>query len=413
MNASSRPSLRPVESIVIPDKRHGKLIVLRDTQGISDSQAVLPPALVPIVARFTGDRTCAEIAREVSEESGAEVPVDLVVSLAEELDKGLLLEGATFQAAHKRVQRAFAESAVRPASHAGGAYHDDPTKLRVYLDEDCLAKANTLATTTSKKRMTALIAPHIDPWRGAACYGHAYGALARALPDDVDTFILLGTSHAPMREPFALCKKTFATPLGDVPPDEAAVDDLASRAGFDAYGDQFNHKREHSLEFQVVFLKHLMKSRPFRIVPILAGLGEHQAHGTDPERDARATKFLDSIRALAETRGGRAVVVAGADLAHVGPRFGDAAPYGESERAKLERTDRSSLDLALQGDAPSFWQHVARDLDTRRVCGLAPIYSLLRSSSPSDGELFWYEQTVDKEDGSIVSHAAVGFYGST
>ena len=35
----------------------------------------------------------------------------------------------------------------------------------------------------------ALIAPHIDPWRGARCYGHAYTALRAALPEHVDTFV--------------------------------------------------------------------------------------------------------------------------------------------------------------------------------------------------------------------------------
>jgi hypothetical protein len=54
---------------------------------------------------------------------------------------------------------------------------------------------------------------------------------------------------------------------------------------------------------------------------------------------------------------------------------------------------------------------VSDDLDTRRVCGLAPVYSLLRVIDPkSKGELRHYEQTVDPDEGSIVSHAAVGFY---
>jgi hypothetical protein len=54
---------------------------------------------------------------------------------------------------------------------------------------------------------------------------------------------------------------------------------------------------------------------------------------------------------------------------------------------------------------------VVRDLDTRRVCGLAPIYALLRTMPrATGGEVLHYEQTVDAEDGSIVSHAAMGFY---
>jgi hypothetical protein len=39
------------------------------------------------------------------------------------------------------------------------------------------------------------------------------------------------------------------------------------------------------------------------------------------------------------------------------------------------------------------------------------MYSLLRTIDPSArGEIRHYEQTVDPDEGSIVSHAAVGFY---
>jgi AmmeMemoRadiSam system protein B len=261
--------------------------------------------------------------------------------------------------------------------------------------------------------MVALVAPHIDPWRGALGYGHAYGALAASLPPEADTFVLFGTSHAPMRQPFALCRKGFATPLGTVDADLASIDALAARAdGFDPFDDQINHKREHSLEFQVVFLKHVLKDRPARIVPILAGLGAQQASGDDPGRDARITRFVDGVRELVESRPSRVVVVAGADLAHVGPRFGDERALGAQERESLEREDRASLQHATSLDAGGFWGHVSRDLQERRVCGLAPIWSLLRSiSSGVRGRLLHYEQTVDRDDGSIVSHAAVGFYG--
>jgi hypothetical protein len=73
--------------------------------------------------------------------------------------------------------------------------------------------------------------------------------------------------------------------------------------------------------------------------------------------------------------------------------------------------DRGSLDRAAAVDGPAFWEHVVRDLDDRRVCGLGPIWSLLQSlSGGAEGRLLHYEQTVDAEDGSIVSHAAMGFY---
>ena len=234
--------------------------------------------------------------------------------------------------------------------------------------------------------------------------------LGQALPADADTFVLFGTSHAPMREPFALCRKAFDTPLGRLEADKESIDTIAAACDFDPYVDQFNHKREHSLEFQAVFLRHLLGDRPARIIPVLAGLGEQQQSGESPIHTRAVEKFLDAVRNVVDAK--RAVVIAGADLAHVGPRFGDDKPFDESERRALDETDRESLDHATRGDAEGFWKHVAGDLETRRVCGLAPIYALLRTiASGSHGSLRHYEQNVDPDEGSIVSHAALGFYG--
>jgi MEMO1 family protein len=432
--------------------------MLRDTQGVAPTHAVLPVELVPIVARFTGASTCAEIAAEASKELGERVPVDLVVRLATELEEGLFVDGPPYRRERARIEREFADASVRAASHAGGAYHGDAQKLAEYIDKECFGRtsrangsngsngsqsangsksangangaksangangangaksANGILHTANgfpgggAGRLLGLVAPHIDPWRGARCYGEAYGVLAQALPADADTFVLFGTSHAPMREPFSLCRKAFDTPLGRMEADTESIDAIAAACDFDPYADQFNHKREHSLEFQAVFLRHLLGDRPARIIPVLAGLGAEQSSGQSPRHSSAVDRFLGAVRKVVDEK--RAVVIAGADLAHVGPRFGDPRAFDEGERRALDETDRESLDHAVRGDAEGFWSHVSGDLDTRRVCGLAPIYALLRTIAPgSEGHLRHYEQNVDPDEGSIVSHAALGFYG--
>ena len=372
--------------------------MLRDTEGVQAKNVRIPMGLVPIVARFSGRRTCEEIARDVSAEVG------LVVQIATELEEALFCDGPLYRSTRAEIARVWHASRIRPASHAGGAYYEDPKKLVKYIDSECVAAAHA-----RKKRpprdLRALISPHIDPWRGAVCYGHAYGHLKDALPEDVDTFVVFGTSHAPMEQPFALLRKGFATPLGDVPCDATSIDAIAKAATFDAYRDELNHKREHSIEFQAVFLRHVMGERPFRIIPILAGLGDEQSTGADPAKEKSVSAFIDSVRRVVDKT--RAVVVAGADLAHVGPRFGDAQPFDEKEQKLLGRTDHESLAHTVTPDAKAFWDHVSRDLGSRRVCGLAPIWSLLRVTDATRGELLHYEQTVDPDEGSIVSHAAI------
>ncbi len=391
----------------MPDRRFGRALLLRDTQGVANAHTLLPFEVAPIVSRFDGRSSCEDIARLVSKEIGESVPVTFVVQLANELEEALFADGPAYQRERSRIERDFANAPVRPASHAGGAYHDDPEKLTDYIESECLA--TRAANGKPPGELVAVVAPHIDPWRGARCYGEAYGEVRTALPANVDTFVLFGTSHAPMREPFALCRKAFDTPLGRLEADVDAIDEIARACEFDPYTDQFNHKREHSLEFQAVFLKHVLGDRPARIIPVLAGLGEHQSSGKSPSTSKTVEKFFEAMQNLVGKK--QAFLVAGADLAHVGPRFGDPEPYDEAQRRALEASDRASLDRVARHEPEAFWWHVCADLDARRVCGLGPIYALLRSlTARAVGHVRHYEQTVDPSEGSIVSHGAIAFY---
>jgi len=403
-----RPRLRPVETVLVPDPRFGQTVMLRDTEGVTSKVATIPAPLIPIVARFDGSLTIEEIAALVSKEAGLQVPVAVVQKLADDLDEALFLDSPRYQAKRRSVEEEFTRSSVRPATHAGGAYHADPVRLRAYLEKDCIGSAGPKEKNGAVR---GLIAPHIDPWRGKLGYGHAYGLLRAGLSRQVDTFVLLGTSHAPMKEPFALCRKSFDTPFGLIEADVGAIDAIAARAPFDPFADVFNHKREHSLEFQAVFVKHLVGRRSVRIIPILCGLGDSQRTGVCPENDPRSEAFLGAVRAIVEKHADRTVVIAGADLAHVGPRFGDSEAYDQEQRDKLEQADRASLELAGAAAHRDFFFQVQSDLDMRRVCGLGPIYALLRVlPSGCKGSLAHYEQTIDPLEGSIVSHAAMAFY---
>src|SRR5262249_49992565 len=154
--------------------------------------------------------TVEEIARAAARELDTEVPVQAVMRLADELDRGLFLESPRYREARAKVEAEFATAELRAASHAGGAYAGEASAVPRYLDEKCLGAARGGARArarASRGRIVGLIAPHIDPWRGAVGYGHAYGALESHLAAEADTFILFGTSHAPMARPFALCNK--------------------------------------------------------------------------------------------------------------------------------------------------------------------------------------------------------------
>jgi AmmeMemoRadiSam system protein B len=363
-----------------------------------------------VIIRFDGKRSVQEVAHEASKAVGQTVTITLVRKLIKELDEALMLETPRFRAKKREVVSAFTAAPVRPAAHAGGAYHGDASELSRYIEIDCLG---TAPPREPPGRIVALAAPHMGLWRAAAGYGHAYRALGEALDPQVDTFVLLGTSHAPMRRPFAVCEKSFDTPLGALPPDSALIAELAAASRFDVRADEYLHKQEHSLEFQAVFLKHLLGRRRARIVPVLCGLGDAQERRRDPSRDAAAESFVSALHDACRRREGKVVVVAGADMAHIGPRFGDAKAPGERELSALRARDMASLRLAVEQEPAGFFEHVAEDLSARRVCGLGPLYTLLRVLPEAvRGELLHYAQCVDPEEGSVVSHGSLGFYAS-
>jgi AmmeMemoRadiSam system protein B len=212
-----------------------------------------------------------------------------------------------------------------------------------------------------------------------------------------------------MAQPFALTRKDYDTPLGSARTDVELVDALARRARQDCFGAELAHRSEHSIEFQAVFLQYLYAGRrDIAIVPVLTSfVHEALARRQRPEADRRVRAFLDALAETVAASGRRVAFIAGADLAHMGPRFGDAAPLSPADMAVVDREDRALLAAVEAGDADAFFNSVRRDHDRRRTCGLSPIYTLLRALDGAKGTLRRYGQWPDPE--GLVSFASVVF----
>ena len=107
---------------------------------------------------------------------------------------------------------------------------------------------------------------------------------------------------------------------------------------------------------------------------------------------------------------GSLCVIAGADLAHVGRRFGDATGPTESSLNEISLEDRYFLKLVEEGDAEGVFQSIAADNDRRRVCGYPPIYMTLRCIGQTEGKLLQYRQWSDLDAGAAVTYAALALY---
>jgi len=184
---------------------------------------------------------------------------------------------------------------------------------------------------------------------------------------------------------------------------------LAARARQDCFGSELAHRNEHSIEFQAVFLQYLYGGRrDVRVVPVLTSfVHEALARGRGPEDDPRVRGFLDALAETVAASGRKVAFIAGADLAHMGPRFGDPAPVSADELGVIGREDRALLQAVEAGDAGAFFESVRRDGDRRRICGLSPIYTLLRALGGAPGTLKRYGQWPDPE--GVVTFASVVF----
>ena len=404
-----RPRLRGIEAFPV-DHEGERFLALRDPAGYTPSVLMLPMALLEIVSLFDGGHGIAEIQQAVLRHRGEHVDAGRIEELVQALDQHGFLEGPSFEARRAEVDGAFLASTVRPASHAGGAYPADAAALRTMFDGFFApphgpgAIDGVGATST---RVSALIAPHIDFHRGGPAYAWGYRDIAERC--DADVFVIFGTCHAGMSHPFALTRKPYDTPLGPAPVDVDFVESLAARAGQDCFAAEAAHRNEHSIEFQAVFLRYLFAARrEVRLVPVLTSfVHEAIARGQRPEADRQVTRFLDALGETVAASGRRVAFVAGADLAHVGPRFGDADPVSPKEAARLAAADRATLAAVTAGDADGFFDDAARDGDARRICGLSPIWMLLRATGGAPGVLRHYGQTPDPQ--CVVTFASVVF----
>jgi predicted class III extradiol MEMO1 family dioxygenase len=111
------------------------------------------------------------------------------------------------------------------------------------------------------------------------------------------------------------------------------------------------------------------------------------------------------VREVEAARGGPTVYVAGVDFSHVGPRFGDPA-IDERMRGEIAARDQAALDAARGGDADAWFGAIAAHQDATRICGLAPVYAMLRCAAVRDGRLLRYQPS-DEPDGSTVTIAAM------
>jgi hypothetical protein len=387
-----------VEALPATNELGGRVVALRDPQGYASAVLMLPLPLLDIVSMFDGQHTLRDIQETVMRRHGELVDTARLAGIVDTLDAHGFLDSPAFAERQQTIDRAFLDLPARPAAHAGGAYAGTPDALRAQIDRFFDGPHGPGAIrwgAAAGAGLRGAIAPHIDFHRGGPTYAWGYRPVAEQ--SDADCFVILGTCHAGLPEPFALTAKDYETPLGAAPVDHDLVEAIARRAGPEVFAGERAHRTEHSIEFQAVFLRYLFGGRrEVTIVPVLASfVHEALVQGRRPEDDPRVPLVLDALADGIAASRRRVCVIAGADLAHVGPQFGDADEVGPTWLGDVERDDRALLATVEAGDPEAFFETVRRDGDRNRVCGLSPIYALLRLVPAARGRVRRYGQWPD------------------
>jgi hypothetical protein len=362
-----------------------------------------------VVRHFDGTNTLCAIRDRLVRETSQRIPLEQLQSLAADLDRALALDSPALS----RFLDDYRAQRIRPAAHAGASYPADAGALRAQLARYFADAEGSGPLSESGRnghpRVRGILSPHIDFARGGPTYTHAYRELVER--SDADVFVIFGVAHSPCRRRFAATRKDFQTPLGVARTDQEFVDAIESSVGPSLFDDELAHRNEHSVEFQVVFLQHLLGDRrDFTIVPILVGsFHDLMVRKGEPIDDPEVARFVAAVRHAEATRGKRVAYIGGIDLCHVGPQFGDPGPVRDATLDEVRRFDAALLDRARAADAAGWFGHAAEVRDRWRVCGLSATYTMLHAMGPANGRLLKYHQAVDARRTCCVTIASVAY----
>lgn len=377
--------------------------------GVSREPLALVSAVGPIISQFNGEQSLSDIAKNFSKYGVTESIVKELVNIL--YDK-LFLDSPRFRAAESKVRSDFLSSDVRESALAGVSYPATPKELTLELDR-YLARSNGVVGTVAKK-LVGVVSPHIDYRRGGEVYGSAYNRLRG---NKHDLYLLIGTSHQYSKNIFHLSAKHFKSPLGVLQCNQSFVRNLADRYGRErSFEDEILHRREHSLELQVPFLRHVFRGG--EIVPILVGgffeILRTKSLPSDYEPYESFVSALVESCSSAVSEGRRICIIAGVDIAHVGRLYGDDSKLSEETLRIVRERDERYLQSILNQDKGGLFEHIAEDGDARRVCGYPTMYTVIdlldRLGIRYQGELVEYRQAVDYESDSAVSFASLALY---
>lgn len=248
--------------------------------------------------------------------------------------------------------------ATRPAAVAGQFYPGAPAALRAAVVSALGAAVTSSAAPAAPK---ILLVPHAGYVYSGPIAAQAYATLAPAR-QRIRRVVLLGPAHrVAVRGLAASTVSAFETPLGRIPLDREALDQIAGLP--QVVADDRAHAAEHSLEVQLPFLQTVLDR--FTLVPLAVGHTSAEA----------VAEVLERLWGGDET-----LIVISSDLSHY-------LPYEQAQAADRDTVDSIlRLDPALGHEQACGATPLGGALLAARVHGLVPRLLDLRNSGDTAGD---------------------------
>jgi AmmeMemoRadiSam system protein B len=216
-------------------------------------------------------------------------------------------------------------SGIRAPAVAGSFYPGEQAELTATIEA-----LMSRASRSGESDLVGVIAPHAGYMYSGLVAARAFASLGTQIRV-FDRVLLIGPPHyVPVQAIAAPSFQTFATPLGEIEIDRAAIAALLD-AGLVSIDDRA-HAPEHSLEVELPFLQHALGD--FRLIPLLVG-------------DATPEQTASVIDAVLDTR---TLLVVSTDLSH----YLDDASANINDLATAEAIERFDFTRIGPEDACGF-----------------------------------------------------------
>ena len=405
------PALRNVQYSPMKQGEE-QYIVLWDPAGLSAEKLIVPLNFFYLFQFLDGEHSLEQIGVEHLKKYGEFLMPDKLDKLIADLDHKLFLEGDRYEKAKVKALNAYREAPTRKPQFAGKSYEEDPEQLRRQIAGFFTAKEGPSAEPSANrgKVMKGLVVPNYAVKDAGPLYAWAYKELREA--ESPEVYVLFGIAHAGPDGLVAVTDKDFETPLGVVPVNRPIMDAIKSNGGNEWFAEELVHQREHSIEFQLPFLQETVGVRkPISMVPIVSAFSPGSF--LNPERKDfadRIEQFISLLKDAIAASGQRVCLIASANLAHVGLRYGDNSAPTDFSFHRCMQTDLEMLKQVENVDAEGFVRFLVTEQDRRHVLGFSAIYLLLRLIEAEAGEVLRYDREIVDQFNSTITYASAAFF---